>query len=281
MAPIFQSGSVAQGLGWQICEEVCRAGPSDRSFEERHNRFSVSAVLSGTFVYHGAAGRALMSPGSVLIGRQGSEFTCSHEYSCGDRCVAFYFDESWIDDLAGEIPGVKSIAMPHPRIPPAQALAPLIADVQAFADNLDTRSAEELAMRMAHAALTFFSPAASQVRDVSRADERRIAALLGQLDEKIADSLCIDHMAATVGMSRYHFLRTFRRVMGQTPWQFILSRRLTLAARHLAVGRGTVLDAAVASGFNDPSEFTRQFRRQFGVTPGVYRRSSSGQPRSV
>lgn len=222
-----------------------------------------------------------MSPGSVLIGRQSAEFTCSHEYGCGDRCVAFYFDHSWIEDFAHEIPGVRSVTIPYVRIPPAQSLAPLIADIHALADGLDRRGGEELALRMAAAAMTFFSPARRQLPDVTPADERRIAAVLRTLDEEIADWLCLDRMAVTIGMSRYHFLRTFQRVTGQTPWQFILSRRLALAARHLTIGRGTVLDAAVASGFSDLSEFTRQFRRQFGITPGVYRRRMSRQNGSV
>ena len=61
--------------------------------------------------------------------------------------------------------------------------------------------------------------------------------------------------------------------MNHQPWRLILARRLALAARHLQAGEGTVLTAATAAGFGDLSEFTRQFRQHFGITPGVYSRA--------
>jgi AraC-like DNA-binding protein len=99
--------------------------------------------------------------------------------------------------------------------------------------------------------------------------------VLRNLDEEISQPLSLAGLASAAGLSRYYFLRAFQRVTGQTPWRFILSQRLALAARNLATDSGTVLDAALASGFSDLSEFSRQFRRHFDVTPGVYRRRKS------
>jgi len=275
MTLISHSRSVAKGKGWCVSDEVCQAGPSDRPFEEQHSRFSVSAVLGGTFAYRSSGGRALMSPGSLLLGQQDAQFSCSHEHGWGDRCIAFYFDESWIEDLAHELPGVRSTRVTHVRIPPAQCLAPLIADVQAFADGPDLGGGEELVFRIAAAALTFF-PAELPSSGATPAEERRIVEVLRALDDKeISEPLSLARLAGAVGMSRYYFLRAFQRVTGQTPWHFILSRRLAIAAHNLTLGRGTVLDAAIASGFTDLSEFTRRFRRHFGVTPGVYRHKKS------
>ena len=50
------------GDGWSVHEVVCRAGPSDRPFEERHEGFSVSAVLEGSFTYRSDAGHGLLIP---------------------------------------------------------------------------------------------------------------------------------------------------------------------------------------------------------------------------
>jgi AraC family transcriptional regulator len=273
MTSVFHSRLVASGSRWRISDEVCRAGPSDRPFEEQHSRFSVSAVLAGTFVYRGSPGRALMSSGSLLLGQQGAQFSCSHEHGCGDRCIAFYFDESWIEDLARELPAVRSTRISQVRIPPAQSLAPLIADIQTFVSGTDLVDSEELALRMAAVALTSGNGPASQA--ATPAEERRISAVLRNLDEKISEPLSLARLSGAAGMGRYHFLRAFQRVTGQTPWRFILSQRLALAARNLTTESGTVLDAALASGFGDLSEFTRRFQRHFGVTPGVYRRRKS------
>ena len=47
---------------------VCRAGPSDRPFEEQHEGFSVSAVVEGIFTYRSDAGDRLLYPGASLLG---------------------------------------------------------------------------------------------------------------------------------------------------------------------------------------------------------------------
>lgn len=265
---------LATGRGWRVTEEICGAGPSDKPFEEQHSRFSVSAVLSGSFLYRSDHGRALMCPGSLLVGRAGAVFCCSHEHTCGDRCIAFYLDDWWVEDLARELPGVTSTAVPSVRVPPAQSVAALISAVQTLGERGTPEPTEELAFRMATAALTFTSVRPAQWPN-SPADEKKIAAAVRLVEEEITAPLSLSHLASAVGMSRYHFLRTFRRVIGQTPWQYLLSRRLALAARHLSTGSLSVLDSALVAGFTDLSEFTRRFRLHFGVSPGSYQRHRS------
>ena len=92
-------GRLAHGDGWSVHEVVCRAGPSDRPFEERHDGFSVSAVLDGSFTYRSGAGHGLLYPGSLLLGNHGQCFECGHAHGIGDRCVSLNVGE----DLFGEI----------------------------------------------------------------------------------------------------------------------------------------------------------------------------------
>ena len=72
-------------------------------------------------------------------------------------------------------------------------------------------------------------------------------------------------------MSPYHFLRTFKRVTGVTPHQWLLRARLREAARRLAASRAPVTDIALDVGFEDLSNFMRSFRAEFGVSPRRYR----------
>ena len=262
---------LASANGWQIGDEVCRAGPKDPIFEEQHSRFSVSAVLSGSFVYRSARGRVLMSPGSLLLGQQGAGFCCSHEHGKGDRCVAFYFDNVWIEKFADELPGVKSIRLPFHRIPPAQTFSPLLAEIRALANGKNPDAGEELALRMAGTALRFVC-GSQDIKGNNPRDEQRVTEALKIIETRLTEPLSISSLASAVDMSRYHFLRTFQRVTGEAPWRYILSRRLALAAENLLMTSGRVLDVALASGFGDLSEFMRRFRLRFGITPGVYRK---------
>ena len=260
---------LASGNGFSICDEVCRAGPKDPVFEEQHAWMSVSAVLSGNFVYRSNRGRVLMAPGSLLLGQQGSCYCCTHDHGGGDRCVAFYFDPRLIEELAAEIPSVSRTRFEMHRVPPLQTLVPLLSDVCALADRGDASAGEELALRMAGAALRL-AHSGSDFK-VNTRDERRITEVVRIIEERLTGPLSIATLAKEVGMSRYHFLRTFHRTIGETPYRYILSRRLAFVAERLSSTSENVLDTALACGFGDLSEFTRRFRARFGLTPAMYR----------
>lgn len=72
-------------------------------------------------------------------------------------------------------------------------------------------------------------------------------------------------------MSRYHFLRVFRAVLGVTPHQYILTVRLRRSAEALVATDASVTHIAYASGFGDLSTFNGRFRAAFGTTPSGWR----------
>jgi AraC-like DNA-binding protein len=72
-------------------------------------------------------------------------------------------------------------------------------------------------------------------------------------------------------MSRFHFLRTFTRVTGVTPHQWILRARLREAAARLTSTDAPITEIALDVGFEDLSNFIRTFRAEFGVSPRAHR----------
>jgi AraC family transcriptional regulator len=86
-----------------------------------------------------------------------------------------------------------------------------------------------------------------------------------------SEPLGLAGLARAAAMSPYHFLRTFRQVVGMTPHQYILRTRLHRAAVHLLRSRAPVSTIAFAAGFNDLSTFNHRFRRLMGVSPSAYR----------
>lgn len=72
-------------------------------------------------------------------------------------------------------------------------------------------------------------------------------------------------------MSKYHFLRTFRRVVGVTPYKFLLGIRLRRAAIRLRTTPAPVSTVAFEVGFGDLSTFNARFRDVFGASPRAYR----------
>ncbi|EKE77761.1 helix-turn-helix transcriptional regulator [Oceanibaculum indicum] len=260
---------LARGDGWSVSDVICRCGPEDKPYEEQHGPSVIAAVLSGNFVYRSDRGSTLMAAGSLMLGNAGACYSCGHEHGAGDRCLAFHFTPGFLEDVAGGLPGLRWIDFPQHRLPPMATLTPLFAAAETALLEEDAPALEELALRMAGAALRLShadSPPPDRARDIGR-----IAAAARLIEEHYTEPLTIADIAARVGLSRYHFLRLFSATMGMTPYQYLLNRRLRAAARTLRADRRSVLDAALSSGFGDLSEFTRRFRRTFGQTPASYR----------
>jgi AraC-like DNA-binding protein len=104
----------------------------------------------------------------------------------------------------------------------------------------------------------------------ARAEHRAVQRARELLHDRFAEAIPLAHLATHAGLSAYHFLRTFHRVVGMTPHVYLNQVRLLEAKRKLSQG-ASVAEAALACGFYDQSHMTRQFKRLALMTPGRYR----------
>ena len=103
----------------------------------------------------------------------------------------------------------------------------------------------------------------------------RLLPVLVQIQARLDEDLALDRLARIAGMSRFHFLRQFRALTGETPKQYVLRLRVERAALRLLLVRSSVLDVALDCGFHNHETFTRAFRRRFGTSPHEYRTSNA------
>jgi len=90
-------------------------------------------------------------------------------------------------------------------------------------------------------------------------------------DARYADRLTVADLAAAARLSPAHFSREFRRVFGESPHHYLLTRRLERAGALLRTTDWSVLRICVAVGLTSVGSFTTSFRRAYGVTPTAYR----------
>jgi len=96
---------------------------------------------------------------------------------------------------------------------------------------------------------------------------RRISHAVSIIRRSYAKSLRIDDLAAAVGMSTSSFHEHFRSVTSLTPLQFQKQLRL-IEARRMMLADGTMIsNAAYAVGYESIPQFTREYRRMFGLPP--------------
>jgi AraC-like DNA-binding protein len=218
----------------------------------------------------------MLAPGAILLGNPKTCFECGHDHSAGDRCISFHYTPEFMEAVLAGVPGATRLAFGKTHLPPSLRLAALVAGAEAAREAGDAAAFEEIGLRVAGAAATTLA-GDRKAKASTEADERRIAEAVRHIETAAEETISLGGLAAEAGISPYHFLRTFRRVAGMTPYQFVLRTRLHRAAVRLRTSSDAVSTIAFDAGFNDLSTFNRRFRRVMGQTPGAYR----AQPRAA
>jgi AraC-like DNA-binding protein len=263
--------AIAGGEDWTVSNIICAAGPGDRPFEERHDGYSIAAVVEGTFTYKADSGSALLHPGALLLGNDGKCFECNHEHGVGDRCISFNFSRELFCEIAAAAGGTSRYAFSSPMLPAGKHSIPVLALIEAIARDPDPAQVEEVAIRLVETVVSAFSDRALSPKLPSRRETRRIAEALRHIEAHATEPLDLATLAALANLSKYHFLRTFRRAVGMPPHQYVLAARMRRAASRLAGSSDTVTSIAFENGFGDLSTFNSRFRGIFGVSPTAYR----------
>jgi AraC family transcriptional regulator len=258
------------GKGWQVSDVVCSSGPRDRPFEEQHDDICIAVVSEGTFRYRCEHGSAMLAPGALLLGNYGTCFECGHEHGVGDRCISFHYKPEFMEGILAGVPGARCLSFDKPHLPPSLDLAPLAARADAAREEGDAAEFEEIAFELAGAAASTLADKRVE-RAPTTSEERRIARAVRRIEASAEDEITLAKLSSEAGLSPYHFLRTFGRVTGMTPYQFVLKTRLHRAAVRLRTSDDSISTIAFEAGFNDLSTFNRRFLHVMGATPGRYR----------
>ncbi|MEQ9609734.1 MAG: AraC family transcriptional regulator [Kiloniellaceae bacterium] len=275
-------------------------GPSDSVCFWRERRFDDLECLKARFTRHSYAPHVhdTFALGVILGGAEAFRYRGARHVAPAGSVVAVNPDE-----LHDGAPAGDSFAY--------RMLYPSVALVQAVADDLDDRPAgfpafitpvmedaevacglsEAHALMEAHSLMgadrlavdqAFTAALSLLVRrhSESRPQGRRLGQEAAPIrrarrlaDDLYMQDLTLDELAAAAGLSRYYFLRAFRREVGVTPHAYLTGRRIA-AAKGLLAGDQPLSAVALACGFYDQSHFSRAFKGCTGVTPGQYRRGA-------
>lgn len=100
-----------------------------------------------------------------------------------------------------------------------------------------------------------------------------VAPALAHIEASLQAPVGNADLARRCRMSEDYFIRRFRILIGQTPAQYILERRVAWAARELLLTDASIEHIAERCGFADRFSFTRAFTRRLGVPPATYRQA--------
>ncbi|MDJ1133685.1 helix-turn-helix domain-containing protein [Streptomyces iconiensis] len=106
--------------------------------------------------------------------------------------------------------------------------------------------------------------------------EHAIQCAVKTIREKYSEPLTLDELSSCAMVSKFHFLRTFRRITGVTPGRFLSAVRIHEAKILLLTTSLNVSDIGAQVGYGSTGSFTRRFSASVGCSPTQYRNSSPG-----
>ena len=112
------------------------------------------------------------------------------------------------------------------------------------------------------------------IEEVSSPDRERLKEVLQEIAEKINQNLTVLDMAKFCGLSESHFMRWFKKMTGDSFASYVNDRRLANAAEALRRTDDKILYVSQDVGFTNLSNFNRQFKKRYGITPKEYRKVS-------
>lgn len=247
-------------------EARCRGAPSRRALESLYECASIGVVVLGQFEYSSPLGTVTAVPGTVLLGNAAEEFSYRHHDT--DKIIrsVVALDRGLVQEVAeacGCDPAFASAALP-----PSRGAARLYGAIRKLA-ALDAVLEETIAEVIASALAVGRRERSSRGSAVQR---HRVLEVARYLDQAYAEPITLDAMARRARLSRFHFIRAFRSVIGESPRQYLIAARLRAAANRLLDTREPIATVAFKAGFNDLSHFDATFRGAFGVCPRAWRK---------
>ena len=100
---------------------------------------------------------------------------------------------------------------------------------------------------------------------------------LSYIDSHIGEDITVSAISAMAGYNEQYFIRLFRKSIGLTPYQYIISQRLKAAKKMLA-SNDSITQVAEMTGYHDIKSFSRAFIKSFGMTPSAYRKNHTLLP---
>ena len=105
-------------------------------------------------------------------------------------------------------------------------------------------------------------------------DLARLRRVRDRIDREYAQPLDVEALARDAHMSAGHFSREFRLAYGESPYSYLMTRRVERAMALLRRGELSVTEVSIAVGWSSLGTFSTRFTELVGVPPSVYRRQT-------
>ena len=264
---------------------------------------SLKSVVRGNATWETRDGRYELTPGCVLLLNDGEEYSITVDALQPVETFCVFFERGFVEDAFRATVTRSAELLDDPERASAisfserlQFDSPLVAEMAQArrvvrASGALSGGGAPVACTTPRDALSesFYTLALQLVRTRRDADARvaqlpsvrastrdelarRLEVATSYLHANCTRGVSVAEAARAACLSPFHFHRLFTRFHGVTPHRYLSRLRLERARAQLRHSGCTILDAALASGFESLGSFAALYKRTFGVTPGAERR---------
>ena len=102
---------------------------------------------------------------------------------------------------------------------------------------------------------------------------RHYKQVLDFVADRYPETISLEDLASVAALSPSHFSRLFKRTIGQSPMNFVMTYRVEQAKKRLSQTNTPLIEIALDCGFADQAHFSRVFKQHLGLTPKAFRTS--------
>jgi AraC-like DNA-binding protein len=249
-----------------------------------HDELSIGIVEAGISEFYHAGSITNIGPGSVVIINPNVVHSCNPK--AGEWSYKMlYIDTEWLKALLNKVLGLSHIVLNPNNLLHTNCLATYRDFNALFVLITEAGEQSEIEKRMVgfisrllliESWLIEKQGSNAGNRSSAKVHSQRLALSRAFIIEHCTSNLRLDDVASVAGMSRYHFIRAFRRAYGIAPHAFQVAQRVSAGRKLLSNGM-SISKIAVNLGFSDQSHFHRNFKKLVATTPKRYKDGMSNQ----
>ena len=275
MITLYQSSSCT------ITNYLCTCTDCTLSKPEYQDKFSFCFIRKGNFLFKVFRNDLDSHTGKMLLIKPGFEYRVAHLHTVPDECTIFslsdkyyeYVNEVYSLNLNGFLKNQNLQAALINTNAELDYLHFCIFD-SLKRNSFDRIQIESLLSQFIELAFNSdFNTVEFQKRlnNQSRSNLSKIERAKEHIQNCYSNNLTLEQIARECAMSTFHFTRIFKNITGVSPYQYLLSLRLTHAQRLLTHTSLPIAEVSEMSGFNNPAHFSFSFSEKIGLSPTSYR----------
>ncbi len=239
-----------------------------------HDTYSIGLMLSGYSHFMRENKKEILYDEKIFLANPEEVHNCERGTECEKWVYANIYPSAELmgdlyEELGGErskIPVFPKACIESPHL--AHDLQRLFGKIISGNEKLDLES--ELVDILSRLIIENAASSGKRLASFESISPKEIAKVLEYIEScEDIGKIGVNELAQIAGFSRFHFIRTFQKTVGMTPYAYA-SQIKVIRARNMLLSGNPISDTAFESGFSDQAHMTREFKKIFGVTPGKF-----------